>query len=558
MFKRNLVSASAGVWFLFMTAQAGSSDLAGVKSALEGERFGLFSAEQFQITTGKCQDCASIKQGLWYFQDDVLAVPKPSLPVAGFSKESRSHDDIRKWANSPEARTLTYPPLVWLGAPQILDNVSITPDGKQVRSRDGTLLNFEVTPKIATNLSYYDPSSVAFFGQRQVRMRGTLKQENNTTTFVARSIWPKDFIIDQSKLANSPLKAPESLVSFVQHEGGGAKSPYATRLIWERNPGAARQWQDKPVLGVMLNGAQGDDDEAYGGHFAVATGKFGRNGEWADWMVNNFYSLDSVSEKGIIAASVPMDNYLADLNSGQQYYRPSYMLVAVLNNPRTAEAYQGGVQRLYNHFYRHDFVYNHSTANCTGISLDVFTALGWNIPKRGPTSAVKAIGAYGYLSAKEMSLASGRKIYNYLTEEQIRLYPAVAFDAAGNDLLQLVGASPGLGRALSEYEKQLQSDIEALVLVRIPQLPSSRVAGSNPIYSFDEFMQRTPADRSKWKVVPVGARPFPPELRDGMALQEEKQSLVPLPIIEILGVVGLLVIVAMHLRRRKKRTLQGR
>ena len=33
---------------------------------------------------------------------------------------------------------------------------------------------------------------------------------------------------------------------------------------------------------------------------------------------------------------LPMDNYLMDLNSGQSYYRPSYMLVAVLKHPDTA------------------------------------------------------------------------------------------------------------------------------------------------------------------------------------------------------------------------------
>ena len=74
----------------------------------------------------------------------------------------------------------------------------------------------------------------------------------------------------------------------------------------------------------MLNGAQGDDDESLAGHFGVATGYMGQQGEWADWAMNNIYSLGSFSEKGIVAATVPMDNYLTDLNSGQQFYRPSY------------------------------------------------------------------------------------------------------------------------------------------------------------------------------------------------------------------------------------------
>jgi hypothetical protein len=245
-----------------------------------------------------------------------------------------------------------------------------------------------------------------------------------------------------------------------------------------------------------------------------------------------------------------MDNYLMDVNSGQSYYRPSYMLVAVLNNARTAVAYQGGVQRVFNHFYRHDFSYRHAQANCAGISVDVFKALGWQVPERGPTSQLKAVGAYAYLAAKDMSLASGRKIYDYLTEEQVRLYPAVAFEALGDDLLQLVGARPGLARSLSGFERQLQSDVEALVLVRIPQIPSSRVMGSNPVFSFDEFMQRTPPDRADWKIVPVDARPFPDELRDPAVTPVAAPALVPWPVAAIVaGVIG--VAGWMHRRRRR-------
>jgi hypothetical protein len=105
----------------------------------------------------------------------------------------------------------------------------------------------------------------------------------------------------------------------------------------------------------MINGAQGDDDEAHGGHFAVATGHFGARGEWNDWLVGNFYNLDSQSEKGIVASTLTMDAYLTDLNSGQAWYRPSAVLVAVLREPRAALLAQQGISRVFNHFYRHDF-----------------------------------------------------------------------------------------------------------------------------------------------------------------------------------------------------------
>ena len=525
----------------------------GIKDALEGERLGLFSGADFRTSSGKCADCPTVKQGLWYFEQDLVAVPASSATMSGYSPGASAIEDVRQWSFANGAGTggahANQPPLVWLGSPQIIGQAVLEPGGKQLRTDAGKLLDFTLTPKLATNLSYANARTSAFFAQRPLRLRGRLEQAEGKQAFVARTIWPKDFVIDQANLVAAPLTQPGGLASFVREADGGAASAFATRLLWERSPGQQRQWQNKPVMAIMLNGAQGDDDEAFGGHFAIATGQYGAHGEFADWTVNNFYNLDSVSEKGIIAAPVPMDNYLMDLNSGQQYYRPSYMLVAVLNKARTASAYQGGVQRVFNHFYRHDFTYRHAAANCAGISLDVFKALGWQIPERGPTSRLKAIGAYAYLSVKDGSLASGRQIYDYLTEEQIRLYPAVAFEAAGDDLLRLASASSQ--RTLTPFEQQLSEDIEALVLVRLPQVPSSRAMGSNPVFSFDEFMRRTPADRSKWKIVPAGARPFPVALRDGAALAPLREPGVPAPIIAILA--GLVLGGAALLWRRRAR-----
>jgi hypothetical protein len=523
----------------------------GFMSALDTERIGLLPADSFRISSGKCADCPSLPQSLWYFQNDVIAVAQAAQTVSGHKAQASIADGVRDWAAAGNPAQLDHPSLVWLGAPDIIDNATILPNGRELRTQGGTTTGLLLVPKIATNRSWWDASTTKFFAARELRMRGTLQESGGQQSFVARTVWPKDFALDAAGMKPQPLGASESLRSFVQDAGGGAASPFSTRLLWERRPGTARQWQDKPVLGIMLNGAQGDDDEAYGGHFAIATGIIGKQGQWSDWLVNNFYNLDSFSEKGIVAAPVPMDNYLMDLNSGQQYYRPSYMLVAVLANPRTAAAYQGGVQRVFNHFYRHDFTYQHAAANCSGISMDVFKGLGWHIPERGPTSTLKAIGAYAYLSATERSLASGRKIYDYLTEEQVRLYPAVAFEAAGNDLMQLVGAAPAIKRELSPYEKQLQSDVEAIVLVRIPQVPSSRAMGSNPIFSFDEFMARTPPNRADWKIVPVGPRPFPEALRDKSVVLDTP-GVVPLPIAGItLG--GFLGVGALARRRRSKK-----
>jgi hypothetical protein len=518
--------AAGALALQFAAVLPAAAQPAPVKAALEGgERLGLYDASQFRYGDGRCGGCAP-RQALWYFQQEGLAVPRQPASTA----------------------LPALPDLVWLGAPHLVPQATLAPSGQALQAPGAAPLAMQLAPKIASNRSYFNAATLDFFRQRAVRVRGTLRAQAGQPSFEARTIWPLDYVIDAASMQPQPLAAAgDTLSAFVRKENGGARSPYATRLIWQRRP-AARDWGGKAVLALMLNGAQGDDDEAYGGHFAVATGRLGQNGEWADWMVNNFYNLDSYSEKGIIASMVPMDNYLMDLNSGQQYYRPSTMLVAVLRDARTAQAYQRSMQDRFRRFYRHEFSYRHASANCAGISMDAFRALGWQVPGQGPTSRIKAIGAYGYKAAKDLSLASGHKAYGYFTEEQTRLYPAVAFAALGQDLLKLLGG-PAPGRALSAYEQQLQADVEALVLVRIPQVPSSRAFGSAPVFSIDEFMARAPQDEAQWQIVPAPPRPFPAELRTGPASADDSSLPVPAPVGGLLlGVVG--AGVGWHWRRR--------
>ena len=532
-------------------ASAGApTPTAGLKAALESESIGLLPADGMRLRTGTCTDCVVPKQNLWYFQNELVAVPTSASTAASFSRGADRNADVARWAATPESKQLAYPSLVWIGSPSILENATLLPGAHKVRTADGRELDLKFVPQLSTNRSYANSVTAAWLAGREVRMRGALEDIDGRPTFVARSIWPSDFNIDTATLKSQPVKDKSELTAFVRASMGEGRGT-ETRLLWERHPGQAREWKDKPVLGVLLNGGQGDDDESLGGHFAVATGRFGEKGDWSGWAVNNFYNLDSVSEKGILAATVPMDNYLMDLNSGQQYYRPSHMLVAVLNNPRTAIAYQGGVQRVFNHFYRHDFRYRHAAANCTGISVDVFTSLGLRIPERGPTAPLKSIAAYAYVSAKDGSLAGGRKIYDYLNEEQTRLLPAVGFDAIGESLMRLV-ASDGVTAPLTPYEQQLRSDIEAILLVRIPQVPSSRAMGSAPVFSFDEFRARVPADQADWKIVPVGKRPFPAALRDADLTPDDDPSVVPLPVAAVGIGAGALAAVAIAWRRRAR------
>ncbi|MGH8617533.1 MAG: hypothetical protein ACREUW_07550 [Burkholderiales bacterium] len=476
------------------------------RSAVESGLIGLFPATDFRLVQGACADCAAPRQALWYFQDDFVAVPRKGVDSVGYDLGVLPKAAVQRWHAAATPRELqARPAMVWIGSPEVVEGARLLPTGGRLRLADGSTAGFGVVPKLPTNRSYYNEATQQFFQQRPLRIRGRVEAAPAGAMLVARTVWPEDYVIDAQRAKLVPLANGEQIDQLVRQAGD-----YETRLLWERNPGQPRDWSKLSALGLMLNGAQGDDDEAHGGHFGIVTGRLGPRGEWAEWLVNNFYNLDSHSEKGIVAAMVPMDNYLMDLNSGQSYYRPSYMLVALLRDDRAAYAYQAAIARVFNHFYRHDFRYRHAGANCAGISMDTLRALGWQVPVRGPTSYAKAAVAYPYMAIKEGSLDSGRQAFDYLREERTRLYPAVAFDAAGMDLLRLATGSVD-GRALSAYERMLAEDLEAIVFVRIPQIPSSRAAGQFPVASIDEYMKRAPEDKSKWQIVPVEPRPFPQE-----------------------------------------------
>ncbi len=328
-------------------------------------------------------------------------------------------------------------------------------------------------------------------------------------SFIAETIWPVDFSIQSTTLR--ALSDQETIEDWVRADQGGVSQPHSDRLIWQRNQDAAKNATGKPVLAIMLNGAQGDDHEALAGHFALVTGKFNADGQYTNWLVNNFYSLDVVSEKGIIAAVTPMDKYLADLNSGQNYYRPSYMLVATLNDAMPVKHIQQSMNQIMQHFYRHSFQYQHADMNCTGISIDALKALGWEVPERGNNGFLMAISGYFYSLFSERDFTASRQLYDYLMSETTRLFPAVAFDSVGKDLLKLVDQRSE--RSLSEFEQQLANNIDALWLVKIPQIPSSRAMGNAPVFSFQEYLDSAPAERDEWVSIKLPPQTLPESLQ---------------------------------------------
>lgn len=527
--------------FITLTADAKRLPINFPLNATEDVALGLYDANNLVLSKGGCDGCTISPQALWYFERELIAVPNTAKPKQALSTVALT-----------QAKTNhVMPPLVWLGSPLVIPQTKISENATAI----GELGNLEdggslfLVDKIPTNLSYWDNSTFAFFKQRPIRLRGEMTDRG----FVARTIWPLDY--KMPKIAEvKPLQANETLKSLVQFEHGGAKSAYETRLLWAKNDEAKQLTAGKSVIGFMLNGAQGDDDEAHGGHFAVVTGRMEADGNYARWLVNNYYNLASNSEKGIIAGITPMDNYLADLNSGQSYYRPSYMLVAVLKSDVIPNQFQTATNESFDHFYRNDFLYDHSRENCAGISIDTLRKLGWNIPTRGVESQLKAIAAYFYVAATEKSLTKGRAIYDYLNTETTRLFPAVAFDAIGENML--LGANQWSRKLyvdhnpVTPFMEKFGQDVEAIYFVRIPQIPSSRAFGQAPVYSFDQYTHQAPADRSTWKIVPTTPRVLPKSLQSEAVIAQQaanKPSLIPWPV----AVVGLSLIVLFSWAIRK-------
>ena len=514
------------------------------RDALAATHIGLYPGTDFRITKADCKDCPASPQALWYFGDDVVAVAGKN--AVGSTPHLRAQDDVRAWLAATSAKAQGKPPqLLWIGSPQVAEGRLAGDAASLIGASANSTLSVALTARLASNRSYFDASSQAYFAGREMKARGVLKDG----TFHARTLWPKDYALPALPVL-SPLKNGESIESLVRISGGGARDPFSARTLWRRAGGGESSLAGKPAIAFVLNGAQGDDDEAYGGHFAVATGRFDPQGGWDNWLVNNFYNLGSVSEKGIIASTLPMDAYMADLNSGQSWYRPSYMLVAVMKDQRVPALYQEAISRVFNHFYSQDFHYRHAGTNCAGINVETLRTLGWGIPRLGGESPLKAAVALPYMALKEVSLASGQSAYDYLKTERTELMPFVAFNTIGDDLLNRLAGKDGARGAI---EAQLADDLEAIVFVRIPQFPSSRAFGSDPVMSLSEYQKRAPADRADWKIIPVGPRDFPASMKNPLAPKEKRPQSVTATYVLAAGVLCLSGGVALAWRRRRQK-----
>ncbi len=491
---------------------------------------------QPRLLTGDCRICPLLTQSKWYFANEWLAISYEQFEVD-------NAPPLPDWL--ADAPFIESPPPVWLGKPDVANNVVLDWPNQQIRWAHGQRQNWQIVDKIPQNKSYWNTDTADFFADKALRMRG----ESSNGQFIAQTIWPMDFVIDNYHLL--PLADDETIEDWVRADQGGVDQPHTNRLVWQRHENAAVNAAGKPVLGIMLNGAQGDDHEALAGHIALVTGEFNADGQYYNWLVNNFYSLDVASEKGIIAAVTPMDKYLTDLNSGQNYYRPSYMLVATLNDSTAVKQIQFSMNQIMQHFYRHSFQYQHADMNCTGISIDALKALGWDLPERGSNGMLIAIGAYFYSLFTDRHFTDARQLYDYLMTETTRLFPAVAFDVLSNDLINLVENRSE--RKLSVFEQQLAQQIDALWLVRIPQIPSSRALGDAPVFSFQEYLDITPANRDDWVSIELPPQTLPESMQTASPVNPTPFA-APWPVMAILAGILLGILALLRYWQRPRRS----
>jgi hypothetical protein len=469
---------------------------------------GLYGADDFRIAAGRDAAPVAGRPAAWYFANETVAIPRPGVIVSGFTPGVRPFHDVRRFGESHPGPALPErPPLVWIAAPESVRNARLSSDASSMTTADGPT-RLTLVPKLPLNRSWFDASSAAWFAAQDVTVRGTRSADG----MQARVLWPEAFRLGPEPpparpLAKSPTpgEALRALVREISHAGAA----FDARTLWQRTPDA--DWRDKAVLAFVLNGAQGDDDEAHAGHFAIATGRIADNGAIGEWLVNSFYALDVESEKGIVAAPVPLMNYQADLNAGQAWYRPTWMLVAVLDDDRAARRVQSGLNRVFLQFWRHQLPYYHPTDNCTSMSIDTLRALGLDLSWLGPTTRIGAWLALPALIARERSVAKARVAFDYLVTERTRLLPSLAIEGVFAALMQIATSTNTPSGTLG---REIANTLAAIAWLRLPQFPSSRAWGGAPVASLAEYRERLPADRSKLEIIPVPPRPFPEALRD--------------------------------------------
>ncbi|TDQ47688.1 hypothetical protein EV696_10992 [Permianibacter aggregans] len=421
-------------------------------------------------------------------------IPRRGVDYALQTSPAAQFYFAEEWIGIDPERPLSLP--FWLAAPVQLRQVELQPEHQTIRLSNGEVHPFRLIDALASNPTFVNEQTLRFYSQRKLSLRGEWLDQ----TFIIRTMWPEDWRI-------SDAAAPASSWRQVVKDGiAGATKPFQLSRLWQRLQGEAPQY----FLGLVLNGAQGDDDEAHGGHFGLVFGDWQAHGDISQWWVANFYDPDVVSEKGILPAITTLDNYLTDLNCGQQQYRPSWLVGCALSNPLPIQRVYAAMHETMSALYSHAFVYQHTSNNCTGLSMDALRYAGLNVPMKGPSSRMLSPLLFLYKLIQERDWHSAKKAFHYFNMERTRLLPYTAFKQSIRYLMQIVSGKQVPG---TELEAALLTATSAVYGMHFPQIPSARPFGREPVSSVFQYQSRVPAKREDWKIIPVPPRPFPEQLR---------------------------------------------
>ena len=148
------------------------------------------------------------------------------------------------------------------------------------------------------------------------------------------------------------------------------------------------------------------------------------------------------------------------------------------------------------------------------MTIDPLRELGWRVPAIGPTSRLLGLAAVPIAALATLRPRTARGVYGALAAERTRLLPRVAFEVAGHDLLQLAALAPQEHADLTPFERMLAEDLEAVLFVRLPQVPSSRRFGTYPVPSLWTFGAGLISDPAGFEAAPkTEDRVFPEALR---------------------------------------------
>ena len=129
--------------------------------------------------------------------------------------------------------------------------------------------------------------------------------------------------------------------------------------------------------------------------------------------------------------------------------------------------------------------------------------------------------------------------------------PAAAFEEIGASLAALAALPAEAARPAGALAHMVADDVEAILLVRFPQFPSSRAFGDAPAVTPWEYQSRLPPVP---QVVPVPVRPFPKALRDADLLPAARPaSAYAAAIWGVLSVVGIPIFLYRQWRRWRER-----